>query len=60
MQTGASDASMGSSLKFWSGQRRGLQVEALPSLTKRDPPGLAGGRGDTKGREVPSGAVGTW
>lgn len=63
MQSGASNAGMGSSLKFCSRGRKGLRVEALPSLGKGGTPwaGSAGCQGGTWRRgEVPLEAAGTW
>lgn len=61
MQSGASNGSVGSLLKFCSRQRKGLQVEAFHAWAKLGfpGPGWQCGQGDIE-EEVPSGAAGTW
>lgn len=59
MQSRAGNASVSASLKFYSRLREGLQWEGVLSLGKAGT-GRAVVAGDTEGRDVPSGAVGTW
>lgn len=59
MQSRAGNASASASLKFCSRLREGLQGEGVLSLGKAGT-GWAVVAGDTEGRDVPSGAVGTW